>query len=190
MKRLMTITAGLLLIGGLSSQQLSFYKENVTMKIGERHFYVSGNYYLKSDSAAKRLLMYPFPVDPAYGEVDSVYVFDLTAGETIAFDRNEDKMIVFPVHFLKGTELLLQVSYRQRLHQNRAEYILETTKTWRKPLVQADFQLIVPSSKKITHFSYPPDDSISGQQEKVYFWTKTNFMPVQNMIFEFRDLNK
>lgn len=187
MKRAIMSIVWLLLVGGLSGQQLRFYKENITMQIGDGYFYVSGNYYLRGDSAAKRLLMYPFPVDVCYGEVDSVYVFDLSAGEMIAFDRIENKMIVFPIHFTEGAELELKISYRQQLHSNRAEYILETTKTWRRPLDQADFQLIVPNNKRITRFSYPPDSSISGQKEKVYFWTKTNFMPAQNMIFKFEE---
>jgi hypothetical protein len=174
-----------------NAQNLSFYKENITMKIGESHFYVSGNYYLRGDSSAKHLLMYPFPVDSAfYGDVDSIYVFDLSAGQAIDFEKKTQRMIVFPIHFGFGNEITLLISYRQQLLDNQAEYILETTKTWRKPLARADFQLIVPNGIEVTGFSYPPDGSTPGDRETLFYWTKSDFMPEYNMIFEFRNLNK
>ena len=181
----------LVLMFNANAQKLSFYKENITMKIDNNNFFVTGTYHLKGDSAAKHLLMYPFPVDSAlYGVVDSIYVFDLTADQAIDFEKKTQRMIVFPIYFGFGNEITLLISYRQQLLDNQAEYILETTKTWRKPLARADFQLIVPYSIEVTGFSYPPDDIAPGDRETLFYWTKFDFMPEYNMILEFRNLNK
>jgi len=167
------------------TQDFSFYKENITMKIDEGHFYVSGIYYLKSKQGKSTTLLYPFPADSMYGEVDSVYIFNLTNDKTIQPIHKEKNKAIFKVDFENNSSLKLQISYRQKLLGNRAEYILESTISWNKPFQQANYQLIVPKNTEIISFSIPPKDSIATKKEMIYYWEKYNYMPEKNMIFEF-----
>ena len=78
----------------LLGQEISFYKENITMKIDENTFYVTGIYYLKSNTSDKGTLLYPFPEDTKYGSVDSIYLYNITTNEII-------KPLVFFIVFLR-----------------------------------------------------------------------------------------
>jgi hypothetical protein len=155
------------------------------MRIEKEHFYVTGSYYLKTVQDKSVALVYPFPMDSLMGEVDSISVFNLTANEPIEILSKRREGIAFKANFGDTTDLVILISYRQKLLGNRAEYILESTKGWKKPFEQADYQLIVPDSLKIISFSIPPDESVKTDQEIIYYWSKTNYMPEVNMIFEF-----
>lgn len=169
----------------LSGQDVSFYRENITMKINNEQFFVSGRYFFRSKTADKKLLFYPFPKDSLYGKVNSILLYDLTNNQTVELVTSDTSKILFLADFSKNLEIELLISYEQNLLGNRAEYILVTTKIWKKPLEEAYYQLIVPANHVITCFSIPPIDSIITQQEKIYTWEKFEYMPLENLIFEF-----
>ena len=167
-------------------QDISFFKENITMKIEQDFFYVTGDYFLKTDKDSSIVLVYPFPVDSLYGEVDSILIFNITGNKPIEILSKKKTGVLFRADFGKEKEIQLLIAYRQKLPGNKAEYILESTASWRKPLEQADYQLIVPADLEITRFSIQPDTFMEAGEEMVYYWTKKNYMPRVNMIFEFR----
>jgi hypothetical protein len=170
----------------LQAQEISFFKENITMKLEQDHFYVSGNYFLKTTGDQSITLVYPFPVDTLYGDVDSLRIFNLSTNRLIEPLDVKKEAAVLKVDFGDLKEVEILISYRQKLLGNRAEYILESTRSWRKPLEQADYELIVPDRLKINSFSYPPDESIAAGTETIYYWSRSNFMPSVNMVFEFK----
>ena len=170
---------------GAYSQNLSFFRENITMKIEGRDFYVSGTYYFRYDKNDKKLLHYPFPTGELYGNPDSVYLYDLTNDFVIKPLEIDSSMLLFLVDFSNHPELVIQISYKQPLKSNQAEYIIETTKVWGKAFEEATYQLIVPSNISIQNFSILPSDSIITEFKKVYTWQKYNYMPERNMVFKF-----
>jgi hypothetical protein len=170
----------------LKAQDISFYKENITMKLEKDRFYVSGNYFLKTAEDQSITLVYPFPVDSLYGECDSLRIFNLTTNQVIEPLEIKQQAAILKVDFGEYKEVEVLISYRQKLLGNKAEYILKTTKSWRKPLEQADYELIVPVELNIAKFSIPPDESITTGTEKIFYWSRQDFMPKENMIFEFR----
>jgi hypothetical protein len=170
---------------GVSGQQLSFYRENITMKIQEQQFYVSGTYYFRYNLTDKKLLYYPFPTGDQYGNPDSVFLYDLTNNKPIEPMKQDSSGLLFLVDFSKSSDISVQISYRQTLLGNQAEYILETSKVWGKPFEEASYQLIIPANIVITRFAIPPGDSIITNPDKIYTWEKYNYMPEKNMVFEF-----
>lgn len=166
-------------------QDVSFYRENITMMISGRTFYVTGLYYLRSDCPENIFMAYPFPTKKLYGIADSILIIDLTDGSEIMPLRSDSATLTFPVDFLEGKEKLLQISYQQALNDNQAEYILKSTRAWQKPLEEAHYQLIIPQTLTVTRFSIPPMDSLSAGSEKIYTWDMTNYMPTVNMVFDF-----
>lgn len=186
MQRCLYLLALLFTFLNLSGQEVSFYKENITMKIDQGYFYVTGNYYLRTTGDKSITLVYPFPADSLYGEADSIFLYNLSSNRPIDSMVRKKNSILFKAYFGDIAEIIILISYRQKLLGNRAEYILESTKGWGKPLDQADYQLIVPDSKQVLSFSFPPDDSLHTNVETIYYWTRTNFFPTRNMIFEFK----
>jgi hypothetical protein len=155
------------------------------MKIEKDYFYVSGSYYLRTTGDKSLTLIYPFPADSLYGLADSALIYNLTADTTVSILNRKPNPLVFIADFGDLPELVLLISYRQKLLGNRAEYILESTQGWRKPLEQADYQLIVPVDLEITSFSIPPDEVVNTGEEQIFYWSRKNYMPLVNMIFEF-----
>ena len=186
MLKVFLVLALIIPFNNVFSQGFSFYKENITMKIEKDYFYVTGIYYLKSDRSKSETLVYPFPVDSSFGAVDSIFVFNLTTNENIMLKKIKTNYAVFKIDFSHNSELMIQIAYRQKLLATRAEYILESTISWKKPLDQANYQLIVPSNMHICKFSIPPQDSIITKKDIVYYWEKFNYMPSENLIFEYK----
>ena len=118
--------------------------------------------------------------------MDSILIFNITGNKPIEILSKKKTGVLFRADFGKEKEIQLLIAYRQKLPGNKAEYILESTASWRKPLEQADYQLIVPADLEITRFSIQPDTFMEAGEEMVYYWTKKNYMPQVNMIFEFR----
>lgn len=166
------------------SQEIEFYKENITMEISDGHFHVTGNYYLRSDTVSPFPLTYPFPKDPLYGEVDSVNLFNLKTGQAIEIKKKTISGILFMAEPDSTGKVETLISYRQKLKGKKAEYIVITTRNWQQPLEEATFQLITPSDMVMEHFSYLPSDTLVTQKNTVYTWQMFNFMPERNMVFE------
>ena len=155
------------------------------MKIEKDVFYVTGIYYLNSDSCQKGTLLYPFPENIEYGKVDSIYIYNLTTDEVIKPLNIESNHLIFKIDFRKHGDMKIHIAYQQNLNSTRAEYILKTTINWQKPLLSANYQLIVPSDLSLHRFSILPMDSICTETETVYYWEKSNYMPEENFIFDF-----
>ncbi len=172
------------------NQEFSSVQENVTMRISNDYFCVSGFYQIKGESQNKQVLVYHFPVDTLYGDVDSLKIYNLSTNELIIPLVSDNKKVTFKIHFDKNAELDVQISYCQKLLGHQAEYFLKSNISRERPLIQANFQLIVPDNIKITHFSYLPQDSIKTNNEVVYYWRKINFMPKENMFFKFKSNSK
>ena len=170
----------------LVSQDLSFYKEIITMRISNHRFYITGTYYLKNSALEQKVLIYPFPVGPAYGKVDSVVIFDLTDNQLVKPEITDSAKLLFIIDFTNDYEKVLQISYQQELKEFRAEYILESTLNWREPIKEVHYQLIISKDLEITDFSILPGDSIITENEIIYTWEKYNYLPSRNMIFDFR----
>lgn len=174
------------MINGLWAQDLSFYRENISMKIDRKSFYVNGTYYLRGEGMGSKALVYPLPQDSVYGKVDSLFIYNITTQSQIIPLKTEDKKVVFKVDFAGHDEIVLQISYKQKLLGNKAEYILESTLSWKKPFEQVNYQLIVSSGLKIDSFSIPPNDSLYISEEMIYYWDRGNFMPSKNLVFTFK----
>lgn len=168
------------------SQDISFCKENITMKLEKDNFQVAGDYFLKTTNDSSIVLFYPFPVDSLYGEADSIIIFNINNNEEIEILSRKKTGVVFRADFGNEKEIHLLIAYRQKLLGNKAEYILKTTAGWRKPLEIADYQLIVEDRLIVTGFSIEPDSFMDSGEEKIYYWSRENYMPSENLIFEFR----
>ncbi|MCG3118954.1 MAG: hypothetical protein ALAOOOJD_01243 [bacterium] len=179
---------GLLLL--LSSfafgQRADFFKEDITFHLDGIYLHVEGYYWFAnhSDKPVHSDIYYPFPIH-AGDQIDSIRVYNISAGRETGFQKEDKFGLSFMLHFAALDTILLQIKYRQKLKADSAVYILQTTRGWGKPLNDAEFKLITPASFQIKKFSYPPDASFELEKLKIYHWKKENFMPAEDMIFTF-----
>ncbi|MCD6112970.1 MAG: DUF4424 family protein [Bacteroidales bacterium] len=173
------------------SQNIEFYKEDLSFEIKNNYFYVDGIYHFcnVSDKPLKNILLYPFPQDSAYGHIDSVQIEEIGNKKNVLI-RYNNKNALFKVNLESYGIKKYKIAYRQKLLEQKAEYILTTTQQWNKPFENASYKLIVPKSLEIDSISYK-EDSIKIIQDKIYyFWKKKNFMPYKNFIVYFKSPKK
>jgi hypothetical protein len=171
------------------SQNLQFYREDLTFEIKDAYFYVDGFYDFcnNSDSSIHQFLFYPFPLDSAYGEVDSINAVDINARSINIISNKTGKGFYFKIALKPYGIGKYKLSYRQRLLKNKAEYILLTTQKWGKPFDNACYKLFTPSLMKINSISYKPDSVKQTSNKAIYYWNKKDFMPDKNMIIYFSE---
>jgi hypothetical protein len=66
------------------------------------------------------------------------------------------------------------------------EYILTTTKQWKRPLVFAEYYIHIPSKLQLKDPSYKFDLIDVTASSKTYFLKKKNFMPDKNLAVSWR----
>jgi hypothetical protein len=168
------------------AQKADFYKEDITFRLDNLYLQIEGYYWFSNNSGqpVENQIYYPFPYY-AGAEIDSIRVYNLSAGRKNGFVGEGKYGISFPLHLAAYDTALFQIKYRHELTADSAVYILKTTQGWGKPLEQAEFKLITPDSFLIKKFSYPPDEIYMMEGYKIYRWKKQNFMPAEDMIFYF-----
>ena len=167
-------------------QRADFFREDITFRLDSIHLNVEGYYWFAnhSDKQVNSNIFYPFP--NYHGEkIDSIRLYNISAGQETLYKLEGANGISFDLFIAPHDTALFRIGYRQKLFGDSAVYILRTTQGWGKPLVHAEYKLIVPASMKIKRFSYPPDKLYKIEKEKIYYWEMKNFMPVKDMIFYF-----
>jgi hypothetical protein len=167
-------------------QRADFFKEDLTFRLDSVYFDVDGFYWFANHSNKPVIsnIFYPFPYN-AGSEIDSVRLYDISAGQKPRYRKEDNNGISFVLHVAPLDTVLFQIGYRQKLNSDSVVYILKTTKGWGKPMNWAEYKLIVPDYITIKEFSYPPDKTYKIEKNKIYYWKKLNFMPNMDMVFHF-----
>lgn len=170
------------------SQNLKFYREDLTFELKKGYFTVDGfyNFCNTENKSVQQVLFYPYPVDSLYGEVDSVSAVDINQqSSNVVVDKTTEGMF-FKIELAPYGIGKYKIYYRQKILKNKAEYILVTTQKWGVPFENAFYKLLTPKEIKITSTSYQQDSIKQIKDKTVYYWTKKNFMPDKNMVFYFQ----
>lgn len=168
------------------SQRADFFKEDITFRLNRNHFQVEGFYWFSnnSDKPVISEIFYPFP-NYSNERIDSISVFSISAGQKLKFEHDGEHGVTFMLEVNPHDSTLIRVTYNQVLKSDSAIYILRTTKHWGKPLVSAEYKLIIPDTFEIRAFSYTPSKSYIIQNQKIFYWKMEHFMPDRDMIFCF-----
>ncbi len=182
------ISLAFLLSANVFASDLDFVKENiyVSLRLPDT-MCVTGEYFFaaKDGSALSTSVVYPFPVDSSIAFPHAIRVTDKTG--PVAFQSHpEQAMILIPVAIEKGDTGTTTIVYRQRLNGSTGRYILTTTKSWQKPLGKSNYSVTVPSNAVLTFLSYESDTVYQKNSSLVYSFTKSDFMPVKDLVFSFK----
>ncbi len=172
-----------------NSQSLQFYREDIIFTVKSEHFYVNGiyNFCNNGDAKIKKILFYPFPNEISPETIDSVFAYDLVNQNTSVLLKTNSKGAFFEVNINAYGTGKYNVGYRQKILGNKIEYILLTTKEWGIPFDNALYKLIIPNACKVKSLSYKADSVNLIDNNYIYYWNKTDFMPEKNFVIELRD---
>jgi hypothetical protein len=147
---------------------------------------VRGDYFFtaadSSLAAALTSLFYPFPVDSSGEYPCFIEVKNARSGKAIEFGRQEQG-IMFPVEARAGDTTAVTIVYKQRVKKNSGRYILTTTGTWGRPLVDSRYSVSVPNNVTLNYMSYECDSVASAGDRLIYQFFKKKFMPDRDLAF-------
>jgi len=184
------IIAAFLLFGAVIpvfSQQIDFYREEITFELDSLFFTVNGDYYFRntSDNLLSPKVTFPIASSGSQRLLDTIMVF---AQENLANPvpvTLKDTLARFTINLPPESERMFKVIYRQRHNGSAAKYILTSTNFWKKPIEDARYSLVVPHYIDITGFSIPPDSDTNFGDRRIYYWKKAQFMPDKEFILSF-----
>ena len=172
------------------SLDLEFFREDLTFEIKDNYFFVDGIYHFRNtgNQDIERVLFFPFPNDSLFwGEIDSIFAVNLNKDSSNTVINIKKRGATFKIEIKPEETSKFRIAYRQKLLGNRAEYILTTTQSWKRPLEQANYTLISPNKLSIDSLSYTPDSFETKRDMIIFFWEKENFMPDRNFIIILSD---
>ncbi len=169
-----------------SSSPLEFFKEEVALTVGDSSSAVSGIYYFRNNTnnVSRVTIMFPFFVDSQNPYPDTIAAYVANGADTTRIDVKSQKdqdAVSLRIPLTPQGVTIWHLDYRQKILGTKATYILISTAAWGKPLEDATYRFIVPSSFADVH-TWPEADSIfDNGQTREYLAHRTNFMPGQNM---------
>jgi hypothetical protein len=170
--------------GKISGQPISFVKEEIVFLLDSEYFSVNAIYYFvnNSNQPGNFPIFYPLPFSTDL--LESIEVFDLEKNRKLPY-ISKDRGVTFDCFVPAGDTLPVNINYRHKHDHRKAEYILTSTSTWKKPLEKATFIVNADANIHISGFSYKPDSSYSKNGREIYTFHKVNFMPEKNFIINF-----
>jgi hypothetical protein len=174
-----------------STSPVDFFKEEITLTIDYSSSIVSGIYYFRNNTerGGKMPIMFPFYVDSASLFPDTIFAYSVNDKDTTALDvrdaRGQNAVMIEIPMMPKGTTIWY-LDYSQKILEPKATYILTSTGAWGKPLEDATYRFITPADYDSIQAWPEPDSIIIQNSHRELLAYRTNFMPKQNMMIEWK----
>ena len=163
--------------------EIRFIKEYVTLEIANNNLLVTAEYnFLNTENKPDGVVlaypfmgMFPRKVRVEYKKGDKY--------SKIRFKKIDNEMsISFPIFLESNSELFVSVIYSQELKNNRAGYILTSTKEWKRGLMEARFEIAVSKNLKDVNINYQTNECSETPDYIVYCFKRYDFMPEKNLL--------
>ena len=171
----------------LSAQNPIFYKERVELHINKDNCRLTGTYYFKNNGTlpVDKMIYYPISQKHNLSKPDSISVVDLNHNNIIPHAYYQDG-ISFSLFIPAIEQVVYQVIYCQKTPDQKMEYILSTTKSWNRPLENAEFIIKLNSGLSLESLSMEYEYKKLSDNYTSYFISRYNFMPDSNLFIEWR----
>ncbi len=164
-----------------NSQSVTFYKENLVMKLDASHVTVTGEYSFRNNYAtdASQTMFLPLPLATGNLKIDSISVVDETMQSNILHYRKLPAGLFFQLTFHGQEQKKIRVFYIMDHDGRNVRYLVMThVQYWKRPLSQGTYTLqIEDSSIIIDSTSYKPDEILTINAKATRTWHKVNFNP-------------
>jgi hypothetical protein len=158
----------------MAQEKLEFISENIDFSVTSSLFTINGIYVFANYTKNEIHQTILFPFSKNSDSINIKRVYNLSYNEHLQYHKTGNgiafKMIVMP-----NDTVNINISYSQKTEVENV-YILESTRTWDKPLQNANYSLSIDNSVTLDRFSLKPDTLINN----FYYWTKTDFYPDEN----------
>jgi hypothetical protein len=170
------------------AQELLFYKEDIAFTLDRNYFRVDGFYWFanQSDMRCENIIYYPFGNSSEKEKVDSIEVYNISQNTIPKITNRDLKGFTFLLDIAGRDTEVYHIKYFQKIASYSVKYTLLSTKQWNKALDHAEYKLIVDKQIELTSFSYKPDRVYDINDNKIYYWARSNFMPKSDMVFHFK----
>ncbi|MCF7793159.1 MAG: hypothetical protein K9N09_11410 [Candidatus Cloacimonetes bacterium] len=188
----LTLGIGLLIYNLFSPPpKATFQSEEIGITLLPNGFVeVDGKYkFTRPDDSVKHFkITYPFPKSKDFGNVQIKKMMVNGAEiENVSQHLNNPKQVTLELFFEGKDELEFEIVFLQKPPRNSYKYILETTKSWKKPLESCKINLHLPEGFAVAHCNY---NLISLENEegrgKEYQLTAFNFYPEEDLKFSWK----
>lgn len=169
------------------SQVPNFIQERIDVFVHEEYSEVEGIYYFYNPHTkpTHNSFYYPFVLNDNLLYPDSISAKHIKTGKKINF-RKSKSGVHFALSIAPSDTCIYKVFYRQKVKNKQMEYILTTTKQWKRPLDFAEYYIHVPSNLQLKDSSYKFDLVGETASSRTYFLKKKNFMPDKNLVVGWR----
>jgi len=176
-----------------SGQAVSFYKENLVMKLDASHMIVTGEYCFRNNYStdANQTVYFPLPLANADLKLDSISVFNESDQTYIRHMRKLPAGLFFQMVFHGQEQIKLRIYYvMDHNGKNFCYPVMTNIEYWKKPLSQGTYTLHVEDpSIIIDSTSYKPDEVIADNSKVTHTWRKMNFKPDKELDIWFHKKN-
>lgn len=180
-KNLLIFLLPLLFASTAMGQTVSFYRENLVMKLDKEHVTVTGEYFFKNPNGyeTNQTVYFPLPLATGDLKIDSVSVYDEFGQTYIRNVRQLRAGLFFQLVFHGQEQKKLRIYYAMDHDGKNARYLVKThVQYWKKPLSQGNYTLIVDDPAiVIDSTSYKADEVITDNAKITRTWKKVNFDP-------------
>ncbi len=164
-----------------NGQSISFYKENMVMKLDASHVTVTGEYSFRNNytTNADKTVFFPLPLTTGELKLDSISVFDESEQTYIRHMRKLPSGLFFQLTFHGQEQKKIRIFYIMDHDGRNVRYLVMThIQYWKKPIQQGTYALQVEDPAiTIDSTSYKPNEVISANTKTTYTWRKVNFNP-------------
>jgi hypothetical protein len=168
-------------ISTVSSQTVSFYKENLVMKLDASHMTVSDELNFRNNYAAvaDQTVFYSLPLATSDLKIDSVAIFNESDQTCISHFRKLPAGIFFQLSFQGHEQLKIKIIYIIDHNGKTFHYpVMTNILYWKSALPQGSYTLQVEDPAiTIDSASFKPDGVIADRTPATYSWHKSNFKP-------------
>jgi hypothetical protein len=162
-------------------QSVSFYKENLLMKLDASHITVIGEYSFRNNYGVEtnQTIFFPLPLAKGELKIDSISVFDESSQTYIRNIRKLPAGLFFQLTFHGLEQKKLRIFYVMDHDGKTVHYLVMThVQYWKKPLSLGIYTLQVEDpSITIDSTSYKPDEVLADNAKRIHTWRKVNFNP-------------
>ena len=180
-KNLFIFLIPILFASTAAGQAVSFYKENLVMKLDNEHITVTGEYFFRNlyGYETNQTVFFPLPLATGELKIDSISVFDEYGQTYIRNVRQLRAGLFFQLTFHGQEQKKLRIYYVMDHDGKNARYLVMThVQYWKKPLSQGNYTLLVEDPAiAIDSTSYKPDEVVNNDTKTTEAWHMVNFNP-------------
>jgi hypothetical protein len=163
-------------------KKVEFVEEQIDITLkDDNSVEVMGEYkFIRTSQAIKNYkIIYPFPAQKEYGEVDIIEVtLNGKKQDFLQFELQRKDRISLELYFADSDECVLKIKFVQKPLKDEYKYILKTTRKWKRALQSSEIDLRIAADLELKNCNYRLNE-IKGKDETLssFQLKEKNFYP-------------